>query len=318
MSLQVMAKVLAHVQRFGTGEDILTSIFATMLAIDRDFSARLFSIALAESGAALDQYHVDFPEVHGVITADKVSKKRYAWIEDKRIAFAPDIWIFDPSADEWDEVKPRPKPSFHFLIECKESARITKGQARGYPFFEDDLFGKSAPRVFTMLCGDAAAEEKEKFSYHVSWLELSTIFKECVPAAKNQEAIASLVALYDYHLNFDSTAQETNGDSEAAQALLEWIRGRLPCEGTIEPRGNPSAKPLGKWLCLSSDQKLQLWLRADRKDGAYHVQIETWTEQAMIGKPTKLSLASVDSAEGWNQLLFDIMNGVQSFSEGNV
>jgi len=324
-NVELVSQLLANVQRLGSKEDILTGVLACFFQTSRTFAARFFETVITLAGVDVSTYFSIFPESYGVVTGEKVSKKRYAWIEDKRIAFAPDIWIFDQTGDEWHEIKPKPAPSFHFLIECKESAKVTKGQLRGYPFFEDDLFGKTAPRVFTLLIhGHAAPEEKSQFTLSLSWLELFALLNDLVrtlSTIEDGEDLQFLLALFQHHLSFDATKAlgPALKDHEAALAFAEWIRSRLPCDGTIKPRtATLTLGPKnfhGKWLCLNSDQKTTLWLYIERKNGVFHLQVEKWLEQSPLGRSTKIALAKDASEDEWNALLIALMAEQQSFVE---
>ncbi|MBC7530061.1 MAG: hypothetical protein H7318_00685 [Oligoflexus sp.] len=326
MTAQLFAQVLANVQSLGAKEDLLTGILATFFQISPKGSEAFFKAALEQSAADGKEYYTRFPEAYGVVLGEKVSKKRYAWIEDKRIAFAPDIWLFDQNAEEWSEIKPKPsETSFHFLIECKESARVTKGQARGYPFFEDDLFGKMQPRVFTLLIYDEASEEeKSSFVANLTWLRVSDLLQAIVKGlseAPEARDLNFILELLQYHLtlNLKTLLDPSLRDDEAVLRLGSWIRSRVPCDGTIRPRTRSvkigSRSFAGKWLCLNSDQKTQLWLYMERKAGVFHLQIEKWLDQAQVGKPTKIALSADIGGEQWNDLLVQIKREQQKYVE---
>lgn len=324
MTVQLFAQVLANVQSLGPKEDLLTGILATFFQISQRAGETFFKAVVEHSAVDPKDYFLSFPDEYGVVLGEKVGKKRYAWIEDKRIAFAPDIWIFDQNAEEWSEIKPKPsETSFHFLIECKESARVTKGQSRGYPFFEDDLFGKLQPRVFTLLIYDEASEEERSaFASSLTWIRVLELLQAIVKDRRDEaegKDLHFLLELLEYHLtlNIKTLLDPKLRDDEAVLRLGSWIRSRVPCDGTIRPRtkavkvGNRSFA--GKWLCLNSDQKTQLWLAMERKAGAFQLQFETWLEQVQVGKSKRIALSADIAAEQWNDLLAQIKNEQQKF-----
>ncbi len=321
MELNVLSQIARNVQRLGGDADILTGFVAAGFTISSAFARGFYERALAEAEGDAGEL-LPFPERFAVRVGEKIGKKAYEWIEDKRISFAPDIWLFDAAAPEWGTKLARPAPSFQFLIECKDHGACTKGQLRGYPFMQKELFQSEGVSAFTLLiCDSVTEEEAAGFSAVLHWSDYLDLARAALADVRDEaekQALAQFLLAFEALLEPDMKALSSPSinDAAAAQRLCEWIRGRVPCEGSIIPLVDPAtganAHSSRKTLVLAGDRRTGLALEVLRNHSKFRLELMRTKDGKVLSRAQSVEI----NAEYPKALLHDLLANLRREIEG--
>lgn len=312
----VYSEILANLQNCGSKEDSQTAILATIFKKCPELARIFYSQCL--DLIPQDQRSSFLPlsnQSLETIAGYKLRNKNHAFIP---CDFHPDIWIFDANAD-WG-CREAPEPELHFLIECKEGAKVSENQRVGYSYFRDELFLGRAKVLTLLIHCNASQFDKDIFGLSLNWAEVAVMLRSGlsrIPSESKLDELFFLLGLFEHQLCFP-LKELPHDRHEANLQFCRWIRKRVECQGYFDRSSSilhySGEKYPGTWLTLAEYQSgEELFLYVDNDGERWTIFVELWNNEQRVSQHPIYSPGK-GSPEEANKIMVEVLEWIRIYN----